>query len=114
MSGGNQKIKRFYYFCNTIGLTGEQGVLIPVSNIKDLMLRKDVVEAVKKGKFHIYAVKTIDDGIEILTDKRAVEKRPDGSYPEGTINYLVDEKLKALAEGLKHFAEEEKKREKQR
>ena len=89
-------------------MTGEQGVLIPVSNIKDLMLRNDVVEAVQRGEFHIYAVKTIDEGMEILTDKEAGEKNPDGSYPEDTINYLVNEKLKILAEGLKAFGEEEK------
>jgi ATP-dependent Lon protease len=75
------------------------------------MLRKDVVEAVKKRKFHIYAVKNIDDGIEILTDKKAGAIKADGTYPKGTINYLVNEKLRELAEGLKNFGEEEKKEE---
>jgi ATP-dependent Lon protease len=83
--------------------------MIPESNVKDLMLHKDVVEAVKKKKFHIYAVKTIDEGIEILTRKKAGEVKPDGAYPKGTINGLVNEKLKELAEGLKKFGEEEKK-----
>jgi hypothetical protein len=73
------------------------------------MLRKDVVEAVKEKKFRIYAVKTIDDGIEILTGKDAGELQPDGTYPEGTINAMVNEKLKALAVGLKSFEEEEHK-----
>jgi ATP-dependent Lon protease len=112
IGGVNQKIEGFYYCCQQLGLTGKQGVMIPRSNIKDLMLRKNVVEAVEKGEFHIYAVKTIDEGIEILTDKEAGEKNSDGTYPEGTINYLVNEKMKKLAEGLKNFAEEEKKEEK--
>ncbi len=112
IGGVNQKIEGFYYCCQQLGLTGEQGVMIPRSNIKDLMLRKNVVEAVEKGEFHVYAVKTIDEGIEILTDKEAGEKNSDGTYPEGTINYLVNEKMKKLAEGLKNFAEEEKKGEK--
>jgi predicted ATP-dependent protease len=79
----------------------------PESNVQDLMLRKNVVEAVKKGKFHIYSVKTIDEGIEILTGKPGGELGADGNYAEGTINYLVNEKLKSLAEGLKKFGEEE-------
>lgn len=81
--------------------------MIPESNIKDLMLRKDVLEAVKEKKFHIYTVKTIDEGIEILTGKVAGEMKPDGTYPEGTINAIVNEKLKLLAEGLKKFGGEE-------
>jgi hypothetical protein len=68
------------------------------------MLREDVVEAVSKGKFHIYPVKTIDQGIEILTGKKAGKRKADGTYPKGSINKLVDDKLKELAEGLKNFA----------
>jgi ATP-dependent Lon protease len=109
IGGVNHKIEGFYDCCRKNGLTGKQGVMIPESNVKDLMLRKDVVEAVKKKKFHIYAVKTIDEGIEILTGKRAGEIKADGTYPKGTINGLVNEKLKELAEGLKKFGEEEKK-----
>jgi len=82
--------------------------MIPESNINDLMLRKDVVEAVKAGKFHIYPVKTIDEGIEILTDLQAGERGKAGAYPKGSINDLVDKKLKGLAEGLKKFLEAEK------
>jgi lon-related putative ATP-dependent protease len=113
IGGVNQKIEGFFDCCRKKELTGMQGVMIPESNVKDLMLRKDVVEAVKNGQFHIYAVKTIDEGIEILTGKDAGELGADGLYPEGTINGLVNEKLKALAEGLKKFAgeEEEKKEE---
>ncbi|UCF72084.1 MAG: AAA family ATPase [Deltaproteobacteria bacterium] len=112
IGGVNQKIEGFYDCCRKIGLTGHQGVMIPESNVKDLMVRKDVVEAVKQGNFHIYAVKTIDEGIEILTDKKSGEKQSDGTYPKGTINYLVNEKLRELAEGLKKFGEEEEKEEK--
>ena len=67
------------------------------------MLRKDVVAAVKQGKFHIYAISSIDEGIEILTDKKAGQANPDGTYPKGTINALVNQKLKELAEGLTKF-----------
>jgi len=112
IGGVNEKIEGFYDCCRKIGLTGRQGVMIPESNAKDLMVRKDVVEAVKQGKFHIYSVKSIDEGIEILTDKRAGEKQSDGIYPKGTINYLVDKKLRELAEGLKKFGVEEEKEEK--
>ncbi len=114
IGGVNHKIEGFFDCCRHKGLTGKQGVMIPESNVKDLMLRKDVVEAVKKGKFHIYAVKTIDQGIEILTGKKAGEMKADGTYPKGTINALVNENLKALAEGLKKFGEEEKQEEKKK
>ena len=109
IGGVNQKIEGFFDCCKKKGYTGDQGVMIPESNIKDLMLRKDVVEAVGKGTFHIHAVRTIDEGIEILTGKKAGEKKTDGTYPKGTINELVDTKLKELAEGLKGFAEKEEK-----
>jgi len=105
IGGVNEKIEGFYDCCRTAGLTGRQGVMIPESNVKDLMLRHDVVEAVDKGKFHVYSVKTVDEGIEILTDKKAGELKTDGSYPRGTINYLVNEKLKELAEGYEKFGE---------
>jgi predicted ATP-dependent protease len=109
IGGVNEKIEGFYDCCRAVGLAGQQGVMIPESNTKDLMLRKDVVEAVNKGKFHVYSVKTVDEGIEILTDKKAGEQKEDGSYPKGTVNYLVNEKLKELAEGYEKFGEKEKK-----
>jgi ATP-dependent Lon protease len=108
IGGVNQKIEGFYDCCRKKGLNGKQGVMIPDSNVKDLMLRKDVVEAVKKGQFHIHSVKTIDEGIEILTDVKAGEKKADGTYPKGSINALVDQKLRDLAEGLKEFGEKPK------
>jgi ATP-dependent Lon protease len=109
IGGVNEKIEGFYDCCRMKGLTGKQGVMIPESNVKDLMLRKDVVEAVKKGKFHVYAVKNIDEGIEILTDKKAGHQNPDSTYPKGTINYLVNQKLMELAEGLSRFEKENNK-----
>jgi lon-related putative ATP-dependent protease len=108
IGGVNHKIEGFYDCCKHMGLTGKQGVMIPESNVKDLMLRKDVVSAVKKNKFRVYAVKTIDQGMEVLTGKKAGEKKPDGTYPRNSINYLVDKKLKELALGLKNFGEEDK------
>jgi ATP-dependent Lon protease len=109
IGGVNYKIEGYYDCCRHKGITGEQGVMIPESNVKDLMLRKDVVEAVKAGKFNVYSVKMIDEGIEILTGMPAGKIKADGTYPKGTINNLVNEKLKSLAEGLKEFGEEEKK-----
>jgi ATP-dependent Lon protease len=106
IGGVNQKIEGFYDCCKQNGLTGEQGVLIPERNVKDLMLRKDVVEAVKQGRFHVYAVKTIDEGIEILTGKEAGIKQADDKYPEGTINYLVDRNLRELAENITKFSKD--------
>ena len=111
IGGVNYKIEGFYDCCRHKGLNGEQGVMIPESNVKDLMLRKDVVEAIKAGKFYVYSVKTIDEGIEILTGMPAGNIKADGTYPKGTINNLVNQKLKSLAEGLKEFGEEEEKKE---
>ncbi len=106
IGGVNQKIEGFYDVCKAKGLTGEQGVIMPYQNIRNLVLREDVVEAVQKGQFHIYAVKTIDEGIEILTGVPAGEKREDGSFAEGTANYSVDRRLRELARGAKeHFGQ---------
>ncbi len=103
IGGVNQKIQGFYDVCKAKGLTGDQGVMIPVQNVKNLMLRKDVVVAVSKGKFHIYAVSTIDEGIEILTGVPAGKRINGQAYRKGTINYLVENQLKAFSEGLKKF-----------
>jgi predicted ATP-dependent protease len=89
------------------GLTGDQGVIIPEQNIKNLMLRQDVIEAVREGKFHVYPVSTIDEGIEVLTGQEAGERQEDGSYPENTVNFLVNEQLKELATKLKAFGKED-------
>jgi predicted ATP-dependent protease len=103
IGGVNEKIEGFFDVCKAKGLTGKQGVMIPHLNIDDLMLRKDVVEAVKEGKFRIYSVKTIDQGIEILTGVEAGEKMEDGKYKGGTVNDLVDKKLKELGTKIKEF-----------
>ena len=105
IGGVNHKIEGFFRVCRAKGLNGEQGVLIPTGNLENLMLHEEVVEAVRQGKFHVYAAKSIDEGIEILTGTPAGERQADGSYPEGTINYLVDKRLRDIAEGLKKFAE---------
>ncbi len=93
IGGVNQKIEGFYEVCRAKGLTGTQGVMIPRQNIKDLMLRKDVVKAVKEGKFSVYPVKSIDQGIEILTAVKAGRRKKDGAYEKDTVNGLVDKKL---------------------
>ena len=109
IGGVNYKVEGFFDVCKAKGLTGTQGVLIPALNIPELMLRKDVVEAARQGKFHIYPVKTIDEGIAILTGVETGVEDDDGNYPEGSVNYLVNEKLKSIAKNLKQFGEEEKK-----
>jgi len=77
--------------------------MIPESNVQNLMLKEEVVEAVKAGQFNIFSVKTIDEGIEVLTGKPAGIRRADGTFEEGTVNYLVDKQLRDMAETLKHY-----------
>lgn len=108
IGGVNQKIEGFYDVCKAKGLTGTQGVMIPALNIPDLMLRKDVVEAIKEGKFHLYPVKTIDQGIEILTGVKAGKRKKDGAFEKDTVNYSVDKKLAEFAKRLKEFGPEMK------
>jgi len=102
IGGVKEKIEGFFEVCRSRGLTGAQGVMIPVQNVRDLMLSNEVVEAVNEQKFHIYAVSTIDQGIEILTGTAAGVRGDDGTYPRGTINHLVEERLLQLAESLRH------------
>ena len=103
IGGVNAKIEGFFDVCKARGLTGDQGVLIPRSNVRNLMLREDVVEAARQGQFHVYPVRTIDEGIDLLTGVPAGEIGPDGAYPEGTVNFLVQRRLKELAEQAKSF-----------
>ncbi len=104
IGGVNEKIEGFFHVCKSKGLTGTQGVIIPHQNQQNLMLKKDVIEAVRKGRFHIYPVKTIDQGIEILTGIKAGRVKKDGSFEEGTVNFLVDEEMQRLAQSWKTFA----------
>lgn len=104
IGGVNQKIEGFFDICRERGLTGDQGVIIPASNVKNLMLREDVIQAVKDGNFHVYAVDTVDEGIEILTGLPAGERDEEGNYPEGTINYTVQNRLNELARKRAEFA----------
>ena len=109
IGGVNQKIEAFFKVCQAKGLSGGQAVLVPHQNLRNLMLREEVVDAVKRGQFHIYSARTIDEGIEILTGVPAGERQKDGTYPESTVNYFVDKRLKEMAERLKDFyAEQEK------
>jgi len=97
IGGATQKIEGFFELCKIRGLTGKQGVIIPHQNVKNLMLNDEVIEAIKEGKFHIYPVKTIDEGIEILTGVKAGKRNKNGTYEKGTVNYLVYKKLEKFA-----------------
>jgi lon-related putative ATP-dependent protease len=103
IGGVNYKIEGFFAVCKAKGLTGEQGVIIPKSNEKHLMLNDEVTEAVRAGKFHIWSVETIDQGIEILTGVPAGAQQPDKGYPEGSINFLADKRLREMLELMKKF-----------
>jgi len=103
IGGVNEKIEGFFDICQARGLSGEQGVLIPSSNVKHLMLREDVVEACAAGKFRIITVETIDQGIAILTGVEAGERGLDGKFPEGTVNRAVEDRLIAFAERRRAF-----------
>ena len=103
IGGVNEKIEGFFDICRARGLNEQQGVLIPKSNVQHLMLREDVVEAVKHGQFAIYPVGSVDEGIEILTGVKAGERGPEGRFPAGTVNRLVEDKLRSFAERGRSF-----------
>ncbi len=103
IGGVNLKIEGFFDVCKARGLTGTQGVMIPAQNIDDLMLREEVYDAVKKRKFHIHAVKTVDEGVEILTGVKAGKQKGNNSFEPGTVNFLVNEKLCKYASDWKRF-----------
>lgn len=102
IGGANEKIEGYYRVCKAIGLTGTQGVMVPKTNVENLMLEPETVAAVERGEFHIYAIDTIDHGIELLTGVRA------GTVDEpGTINYMVDRRLRAMADALRNSGNRE-------
>ena len=106
----NEKIEGFFDICSARGLSGEQGVLIPVANIKHLMLRRDVVIAAEAGRFHIYAVENVDQAIALLTGLPAGEVSARGIYPEGSVNRKVAARLAELTEIRKSFARQVQKK----
>ena len=105
IGGVNEKIEGFFEICKIKGLTGRQGVVIPKSNVRNLMLKDEVIKAVKEKKFHIYSVSTIDEGIEILTGVKAGKLKPDGTFEKDSINYKVDNKIKEFMEKYKALSE---------
>jgi predicted ATP-dependent protease len=99
----NEKIEGFFEVCKAKGLTGQQGVMIPESNVQNLMLKEEILDTVKAGKFHIYAVSSIDQGIEILTGTKAGVRQKDGAFEKGTVNERIDNRLREMAQKLREF-----------
>jgi len=103
IGGVNEKIEGFFDICSARGLSGEQGVLIPASNVKHLMLREDVVGAVAEGRFRVVAIETIDEGIAVLTGQSPGERDAEGVFPEGSVNAKVEARLRSFAEKARDF-----------
>jgi lon-related putative ATP-dependent protease len=108
IGGVNEKIEGFFELCKLRGLDGSHGVIIPKKNVINLMLRQDVIEAVKSGKFSIYAIDMMEEGLEILSGMKAGERSKDGTYPEGTMNFLVEKRLTEITEAMKPKKDEKK------
>ncbi len=104
IGGVTEKIEGFFEVCQARGLTGEQGVIIPIQNVDNMMLSHEVVAAVEQGLFHIYAISRVEEGIELLTGMPAGERLPEGGYPEETIFHLADQKLHHFTEGLNQYS----------
>ncbi len=98
IGGANEKIEGFFDTCKVNGLSGDQGAIIPHQNVQNLMLKDEIIQAVREGTFHIYPIETVDEGMEILTDLEAGKLREDGTYPEGTVHDLVQRRLDEMAE----------------
>lgn len=107
VGGINEKIEGFFALCKLKGLDDSHGVIIPKRNVKNLMLKNDVVEAVRSGKFSIYPIEKVDEGLEIMTGLKCGELREDGTYPEGTINYLIVKRLTEISESMEKKKEKE-------
>ncbi|MDA0770879.1 MAG: ATP-binding protein [Chloroflexi bacterium] len=104
IGGATFKIEGFFDVCKAAGFTGSQGVMVPKDNVKNLMLNEDVAQAVSEGKFHIYAVRTIDEGLEVLTGVAAGERQEDGSFPKGTVHHAVEARLEEFSRKARAFA----------
>jgi predicted ATP-dependent protease len=111
VGGINEKIEGFYDLCKFRKIDGSQGVIIPRRNIKNLMIKKELVDAMKEGKFTIYPMDRVEEGLEILTGMPAGALTEDGTYPEGTVNYLIVKRLTEISEAMKEKKEEEKEKE---
>jgi len=107
IGGVNEKVEGYFEICQAAGLMGDQGVVIPESNVVNLMLKENVVEALRQGKFHLWPVRTIDEGIEVLTGVKAGERLADGSFEPESVNARVDQRLHQMAEALQRFGKEE-------
>jgi predicted ATP-dependent protease len=103
IGGVNEKIEGYYGVCRIQGLTGKQGVMIPASNVEDLMLREDILDAVAAGQFHIWPVEKVEQGIEILTGRAAGQRDANGKFEDGTVFALVDDRLRAMANTMKDY-----------
>jgi lon-related putative ATP-dependent protease len=114
VGGINEKIEGFFDLCRVTGLDGSHGVIIPARNVKNLMLKKDVVDAAREGKFFIYPIQKADEGLELLTGMKVGEPADDGTYPEGTINYLVVKRLTEISESMEKKKEKEEEKEEEK
>jgi predicted ATP-dependent protease len=103
IGGVNEKIEGFYDLCKAAGKLGETGVMIPKSNERNLMLREDVVESIRTGQFNVYSVSTVEEGIEVLTGVQAGTLNDAGQFPDGTVNRLAADRLRAFAENFRDF-----------
>ena len=101
IGGVNEKIEGFFDLCKMRGLDGSHGVIIPRKNVRNLMIKQEVVDAVREGKFAIYPIDRVEEGMEILTGKTAGQLKDDGTYPEGTIHYLVTKRLEEISAAMK-------------
>ncbi|MCW4009387.1 MAG: AAA family ATPase [Candidatus Bathyarchaeota archaeon] len=108
IGGVNEKIEGFFEVCKAKGLSGKQGVMIPASNMQNLMLKEEIVDAVKQGNFHIYSVKTIDEGIEVLTGMKAGVRGSDGEFEAGSVNALVNKRFSDLSKKYAEYSNLEK------
>jgi predicted ATP-dependent protease len=107
VGGVTRKVEAFFDICKHKGLNGRQGVIIPAKNVRNLMLKQEVIDAVKAGQFHIWPISTVEQGIEILTGTEAGELQSDGTYLKGTLFKKVDERFLEMAEIVKKFGKEE-------